>query len=116
MPALDLENIKSAPPWSALAARMSVKWGDSAVKGADGQWRQIGLWTEQLEQHRTDPTPEITAKTQELIAGAPDLYTKLSRITSYIQKNVRYFVCAARNRRISSALRRRYFSQSLWRL
>ena len=92
MPALDLENIKSAPPWSALAARMSVKWGDSAVKGADGQWRQLGLWMEQLEEHRADPTPEITAKTQELIAGAPDLYTKLSRITTYIQKNVRYFV------------------------
>lgn len=92
MPALDLENIHFAPPWGALAARMSIKWGDAAVKGADAQWRAIGLWQEQLEQHRADPTPEITAKTQELIAGAPDLYTKLSRITTYIQKNVRYFV------------------------
>jgi hypothetical protein len=92
MPALDLENVKSAPAWSALAARMSLKWGDSAVKGAEGQWRQLGLWMEQLEEHRAEPTPEITAKTQELIAGAPDLYTKLSRITTYIQKNVRYFV------------------------
>jgi hypothetical protein len=26
------------------------------------------------------------------VAGAPDLYTRLSRITSYIQENVRYFV------------------------
>ncbi len=92
MPALDLENIHAAPPWGALAARMSIKWGDAAVKGADNQWRALGLWEEQLEQHRADPTPEITAKTQELIAGAPDLYTKLSRITSYIQKNVRYFI------------------------
>jgi hypothetical protein len=92
MPALDLENIHYAPPRGALTARMSVKWGDSAVKGADAQWRALGLWQEQLEQHRADPTPEITAKTQELIAGAPDLYTKLSRITTYIQKNVRYFV------------------------
>jgi hypothetical protein len=92
MPSLDLENVKSEPAWSALAARMSLKWGDSAVKGAEGQWRQLGLWMEQLEEHRAEPTPEITAKTQELIAGAPDLYTKLSRITTYIQKNVRYFV------------------------
>jgi len=92
MPALDLENIHAAPPWGALAARMSIKWGDAAIKGADNQWRALGLWEEQLEQHRADPTPEITAKTQELIAGAPDLYTKLSRITSYIQKNVRYFI------------------------
>jgi hypothetical protein len=92
MPALDLENIHFTPPWGALAARMSVKWGDAAVNGADAQWRAIGLWTDQLEQHRADATPEITAKTQELIAGAPDLYTKLSRITTYVQKNVRYFV------------------------
>ena len=92
MPALDLEDIHAAPSWGALAARMSIKWGDAAVKGADNQWRELGLWEERLEEHRADPTPEITAKTQELIAGAPDLYTKLNRITDYIQKNVRYFV------------------------
>lgn len=92
MPALDLNDIHYAPPWGALAARMSIKWGDAAVKGADNQWRAIGLWTEQLEQHRPDPTPEITAEAQALTAGAPDFYAGLSKITSYIQKNVRYFV------------------------
>jgi len=45
-----------------------------------------------LEANRPDPSPEITAQTQSLIAGAPDFYTKLSRITDYIQKNVRYFI------------------------
>jgi hypothetical protein len=92
MPALELENIHATPAWSALAARMSIKWGDAAVKGTDAQWRAIGLWEEQLETHRPDPTPEIAAKAQELIAGAPDLYTRLNRITAYIQKNIRYFV------------------------
>jgi transglutaminase-like putative cysteine protease len=92
MPGLDLENLHATPPMEALAARMSVKWGDSAVNGVDNQWRTIGLWMNQLEAHRPDPTPEITAKAQALTAGAPDLYTKLERITSYIQKNIRYFV------------------------
>ena len=92
MPALDLENLHATPHWGALAARMSVKWGDAAIKGADNQWRAIGLWQQQLEEHRPDPSPEITAKTQELVAGAPDFYTRLSRITDYIQKNIRYFV------------------------
>ncbi len=92
VPALDLENIRYTPSWEALAARMSVEWGDAAVKGVNDQWRAIGQWEEQLEEHRSDPTPEITAKAQGLTAGAPDLYTKLSRITDYIQKNVRYFV------------------------
>jgi len=92
MPALDLENIHATPAWGALAARMSVKWGETAVKGTDNQWRAIGLWQEQLEEHRPDPTPEITAKAQELTAGATDFYTKLSRITDYAQKNIRYFI------------------------
>jgi hypothetical protein len=92
MPALDLENIHATPSWRALAARMSVKWGAAAVKGKEAQWRAIGLWQEQLEAGRPDTTPEIAAKARELTAGAPDLYTKLSRITDYVQKNVRYFI------------------------
>lgn len=92
VPALDLENLHAIPPAEALAARMTVMWGDAAVKGADNQWRAIGLWTDQLEEHRPDPTAEITAEAQQLVAGAPDLYAKLSRITSYVQNNIRYFV------------------------
>jgi hypothetical protein len=92
MPALLLRDIPSPPEWGAVAARMSVQWGDAAVEGKDNQWRALGQqWTE-LEAHRADPSPEITAKTQQLIAGAPDYYSKLSRITEFIQKNIRYFV------------------------
>jgi hypothetical protein len=92
MPALDLRDVKSRPEWGALAARMSVQWGDAAVEGKDNQWRAIGQWVTTLEANRPDPSPEITAQTQSLIAGAPDFYTKVSRITEYIQKNVRYFI------------------------
>jgi hypothetical protein len=92
MPALDLREVKSPPEWSALAARMSVQWGDAAVEGKDNQWRAIGQWVSTLEANRPDPSPEITAQTQSLIAGAPDFYAKLSRITEYIQKNIRYFI------------------------
>jgi hypothetical protein len=92
MPALDLRDVKSRPEWAALAARMSVQWGDAAIEGKDDQWRAIGQWVTTLEANRPDPSPEITAQTQSLIAGAPDFYTKLSRITDYIQKNVRYFI------------------------
>jgi transglutaminase-like putative cysteine protease len=92
MPALDLENLHATPGWEALAARMSVKWGDDAVEGKDNQWRAVGQWTTSLEEHRPDPTPEITAKAQELTAGATDFYTKLSRIADFVQKNIRYFI------------------------
>ena len=92
MPALDLRDIPSHPEWEALAARMSVQWGDAAVEGKDNQWKAVGAWVTGLEADRPQPSPEITAFTQSLIAGAPDFYAKVSRITESIQKNIRYFV------------------------
>jgi len=92
MPALDLRDIPSRPEWAALAARMSVQWGDAAVDGTDNEWKAIGQWVTTLEADRPTPSPEITSFTQSLIAGAPDFYTKLSRITDSIQKNIRYFI------------------------
>jgi hypothetical protein len=92
MPALTLRDIPSTPEWAALSARMSVQWGDAAVEGKDNQWRAIGQWVTTLEANRPDPSPEITAEVNTLIAGAPDFYAKLSRITDSIQKNIRYFV------------------------
>ena len=92
MPALDLRDIPSHPEWDALAARMSVQWGDAALEGKDDEWKSIGGWVTGLEADRPLPSPEITSFTQSLIAGAPDFYTKLSRITESIQKNVRYFI------------------------
>jgi Domain of Unknown Function with PDB structure (DUF3857) len=89
---LILRDIPSHPEWSALAGRMSVQWGDAAVDGKDNQWKAIGQWVTTLEANRPDPSPEITAKVQTLIAGAPDFYTKLSRITESIQKDIRYFI------------------------
>jgi hypothetical protein len=62
------------------------------VDGTDNQWRAIGEWLTTLEANRPDPSAEITAQTQSLIAGAPDFYTKLERITDFIQKNIRYFI------------------------
>lgn len=90
--ALDLRDIPSRPTREALQARMTVQWGTAAVSGIDNQWRALGDWVTALEAGRPDPSPEITAQTQQLVAGATDYYSKLAAITSFIQKNVRYFV------------------------
>lgn len=91
-PALTLRDVPSAPDGAALAARMNVQWGDAAVDGPANEWRALGEWVTKLEADRPAPTPEITAKVQDLISGAPDFYTKLSRITESIQKGIRYFI------------------------
>jgi hypothetical protein len=92
MQKLDLRNVKASLDWEALVARMSVSWGDAAVDGKDNQWRAWGAWCSHLQEHRPDPTPEITAKAQALVAGAPDFYAKVKNITEYIQNNIEYFV------------------------
>ena len=92
MQKLDLRDVKATPDWSALAARGSIQWGPTAVDGVDNEWQAMGAWVTNLEAHRPDPSPEIMVQTASLIAGAPDFYTKLSRITEYIQKNIRYFI------------------------
>ncbi len=90
--ALNLRDVPSRPAWETLAARMTVLWGNAAVDGRENQWRAIGQWFTTLEADRPAPSPEITATAQELVAGAPDYFTRLTRITEYIQKNIRYFV------------------------
>lgn len=92
VPGLDLRLIPGAPAWRAVNGRMTVQWGDAAVDGTEAQWHAIGAWMEQLEAHKPDPTAEITAKAQALVAGAPDFYTKLSRISEYVQRDYRYFI------------------------
>ncbi len=92
VPAITLRDVPSAPDWAALAARMSVQWGDAAVEGVDNQWRAIGQWFTTLEANRSDPSPEITAAVQSLVADAPSFYAKLRSITNTLQTNIRYFV------------------------
>ncbi len=71
--------------------------GRTGGKGTENQWQALGEWESGLQTHRFDPTPEIAAKSQELTGGAPDFYTKLERITDYIQKNIRYFIVVRGN-------------------
>jgi Domain of Unknown Function with PDB structure (DUF3857)/Transglutaminase-like superfamily len=92
MPALNLRDVPSHPSLAALAGRMSVRWGDTTAIGVEDEWRSLGEWVTQLEANRPDPSPEITAKVRELTADTPDFYTKLSRITESIQKDIRYFI------------------------
>jgi Domain of Unknown Function with PDB structure (DUF3857)/Transglutaminase-like superfamily len=92
VPGLTLRDVPSAPDWMALAGRMTVQWGQAAIDDRDKRWQAIGQWVTKLESDRTTPSPEITAKAKELVAGAPDFYTTVSRIAGMIQKDVRYFV------------------------
>jgi Flp pilus assembly protein TadD len=53
-------------------------------------WEEIARWYSQLEKGRTEPTPEIRAKTQELIQGRTAELDKIRALYDYVSKNIRY--------------------------
>jgi Flp pilus assembly protein TadD/transglutaminase-like putative cysteine protease len=53
-------------------------------------WAQVGEWYANLEKGLTDPSPEIRAKTQELIQGRATELEKIAALYDYVAKNIRY--------------------------
>lgn len=53
-------------------------------------WEEIAQWYASLEKGRTEPTPEIRAKTAELIAGKTSDLGKIEALYDYVATNIRY--------------------------
>jgi Flp pilus assembly protein TadD len=53
-------------------------------------WEEVARWYSQLEKGRTEPSPEIRAKTQELIQGRANDLDKIQALYDYVSKNIRY--------------------------
>lgn len=53
-------------------------------------WEDVARWYAKLEQDRIRPTPEIRAKTQELIQGRTDTLDKIQALYDYVSKDIRY--------------------------
>lgn len=91
VPAIDVRNVPMHPSPAALEERMSVHYfGPGITTPFRGNWASIGEWSAQLAEGRLAPTPEITAKAEELVAGKKDFYGKAEAIASFMQRNIRY--------------------------
>jgi Flp pilus assembly protein TadD/transglutaminase-like putative cysteine protease len=53
-------------------------------------WTQVATWYANLEKGRSDPTPEIRAKTRELIQGRATELDEIAALYDYVAKNIRY--------------------------
>ncbi len=53
-------------------------------------WEEVAAWYAGLEKGRTDPTPEIRAKTRQLIQGHTTELEKIQALYSYVAQNIRY--------------------------
>ena len=92
-PALDLENVPLRPAEGSLAGRMTVHYAGPGIPFTTaGTWKSIGQWYRTLEADRLSPSPEITAKANELVAGKSDFYDRSEAVSEFVQNQIRYFV------------------------
>lgn len=86
------------PDWRTMAGRMVISYYGN-VKGkpvnATRSWQQIGSWYSGLTAGRRDASPEIHAKTLELIAGKTSFQERVSAIAGFLQHDVRYVAIEA---------------------
>lgn len=90
VPAIDMEDVRFAPATISLVGRMTLHYGPTDLPPASKRWASVGVWFEQLASPRATVTPEIAAKSQELIAGQNSFTGRLQAITQYLQANIRY--------------------------
>ncbi len=78
------------PPMAAVAGRMAINFYPPQQQGAKRSWSDFGLWYTGLVGQRRAATPELKAKVAELIKGKTTTLEKISALSRYAQKDVRY--------------------------
>ncbi len=92
-PAINLHEVPLRPAEDSLAGRMTVHYAGPGIPfTTEGTWKSIGQWYRTLEADRLAPSPEITAKANELTAGKTDFYDRTEAIAEFVQNQIRYFV------------------------
>jgi Domain of Unknown Function with PDB structure (DUF3857)/Transglutaminase-like superfamily len=87
---VDLEDVPMTPEFEAMAGRLVVRYSRDPQPTGDDRWTAIGNWYTALASPSAQPTPDLSAKAKELVAGQSDFTAKLQSIASYMQRNIRY--------------------------
>jgi len=92
----DVKAIRSEegmPPWSGVAGQMVVTYfpAGGAVPGKSfGDWRQMGIWYNDLTRGRADSSPAIKQKVAALTANAATVADKMRELARFAQRDIRY--------------------------
>lgn len=91
VPGIESDREPMMSPAYVLAERMSLAYFSPDQRSATStSWREVGAWYSGLVKDRPLATPEITAKTNELISGKQDFDAKLTVLTRFVQSEIRY--------------------------
>ena len=78
------------PNSAALAGHLELAFYEPAAASNLGSWKAIGDWYYKLVEGRRNPTPEISARVQQLTGTAPTFDAKVRALTAFLQSDVRY--------------------------
>ena len=76
-------------PASAAALERAAKPPDVQLTSF-ATWQDVARWYASLERGRTVPTPEISAKAQQLVEGRATQLEKVQALYEYISNSIRY--------------------------
>ncbi|HAR35746.1 MAG TPA: hypothetical protein DCR87_02335 [Acidobacteria bacterium] len=91
IPALKDEPLK--PPDEAIAGRLLVRFRTEKTPKYGrffSDWKDMGLWYEQLSQERRQPDEKVRVKASELVSGLTDLRAQIEKLAAFVQQEVRY--------------------------
>ncbi|MGQ9801984.1 MAG: transglutaminase-like domain-containing protein [Candidatus Saccharicenans sp.] len=91
IPAIKDEPLK--PSDEAIAGRLLVRFStEKAPKYGRffSDWKDMGLWYEQLSQERRQPDEKVRVKAGELISGLTDLRAQIEKLAAFVQQEIRY--------------------------
>jgi Domain of Unknown Function with PDB structure (DUF3857)/Transglutaminase-like superfamily len=77
-------------PYGLEARGEFAYFGPNSGTAQGGSWENIAKWQSELAAGRRTPSPQITAKVHDLIAGKNDFDSKVRALTDYVQSNIRY--------------------------
>lgn len=87
--AIEKEPMRPAQP--TLSRRLAIGLYPAGQETRTvGSWEAIGRWENQLTVEQKKPSPGITSKARELVAGKTDFDGKARALTSFLQKDIRY--------------------------
>lgn len=90
----DLKPIKieeRMPPWRGTAGRLFISLVPPAGQSPGFRsWREMGVWYQGLVRGRSDPSPDIKQKVEELTQSASTPLEKMKALAAFVQNDVRY--------------------------
>ncbi|HZM10430.1 MAG TPA: DUF3857 domain-containing protein [Candidatus Limnocylindrales bacterium] len=88
LPGIPEEHLR--PASEALEGHLELAFYEPATASNLGSWKAIGDWYYKLVDGRRNPSPEMSARVQQLTAGATTFDGKVRALTAFLQSDVRY--------------------------